>query len=357
MYAKRLEPIQVLRGAAAVSVVVMHAIDRAARIFPEGASYSFLVNFHNLQRLGAAGVDIFFVISGFIMMYTQYDRFGEPKAPLTFIKRRVVRIAPLYWALTALAVALLAVAPSLLFYHRRIDTGWVIGSFLFILIAPKSGIVQPVIGQGWTLNFEMFFYGIFTGALLMPRRLAIPAMFLIFGLLITCGFMFPNLPAWLRVWTNTLLLEFLSGVLIAIAYRHRLPIFSHAIGRAAIALGLMMFAVTIWSSPAVGWQRPLFWGVPASLVVLGALSLKPSNSSWTSLWILLGDSSYSIYLFHVFALPGLSLVLKHVLAGYSISVDLAAGILAVAAVGMSVGCWYAVERPLTRLFDGLLRKV
>ena len=271
----RLDAIQILRAIAAISVVATHAIDRAVRTFPAQAPYSFLANFHSLRRLGEAGVDIFFVISGFIMMYVHYEQFGDQGATRRFIARRVIRVVPLYWALTALAVVLLSIAPKLFFFHKGIDAPWVIGSFLFIMIAPSSGPTSPVIGQGWTLNYEMFFYAIFAIALLMPRRRAIPFIFATLGVLIAVGCVFSVQPAWFAVWTGTLLTEFLAGVAIAIAYKKALPIFSKRVGQLAILVGLLLFAATIvWAQPGNGWLRVLQWGVPAILIVCGALSLK-----------------------------------------------------------------------------------
>ena len=251
---QKLDSIQILRAVAAIAVVGVHSIARAARTFPVQAPHSFLANYHDLFRLGTAGVDIFFVISGFVMMYVHYDQFGERTAPRRFLARRIIRLVPLYWALTGFAVVLLAVAPRLFFYHSEVDLPWVIGSFLFIQIAPHSGPVGPVIGLGWSLDFEMFFYAIFALALLLARRSAVLFIGATFGMLIAIGLLFPARPPWLTVWTGPLLVEFLAGVVLAIAYRRGLPIFSSRMGRFAIVLGAVLFAMTVWSTPPwKGW--------------------------------------------------------------------------------------------------------
>jgi peptidoglycan/LPS O-acetylase OafA/YrhL len=354
---QKLNSIQILRAVAAIAVVGAHSLNRAVRAFPLQAPHSLLANFHDFYRLGEAGVDVFFVISGFVMMYVHYDDFAVSNAPRRFIGRRLLRVVPLYWTLSALAVVLLAVAPRYFSIHSELDAPWIVGSFLFILIAPHSGAASPVIGQGWTLDFEMFFYAIFSGALLLPRRMAIPAISACFAVLIAIGQEFPVRPSWLVPWTDPLLTEFLAGVALAIAYRLALPIFSTRVGYCVLVLGIAMFAITIWGAPpAGGWLRPLKWGFPAVLVVWGALSLKFHNGPAVAIGRLLGDASYSIYLFQAFALPALAVALKALLRGRALPVDLSAGILLCAAVMASVGCWYIVERPMTRYLGAVLQR-
>ncbi len=355
--AQKLDSIQILRAVAAISVVAVHAVTVAARSFAPQAAHFAPAHFRDLHRLGSAGVDIFFVISGFVMMYVHYNQFGDRGAPRRFLARRIIRVVPLYWVLTGLAIVLLVLAPDLSFDQSEIDLPWVIGSFLFIQVPTHSGYIQPVVAPGWTLNFEMFFYAIFTLALLIPRRFAIPFIAGTFGLLLAIGLVFPARPLWLTVWTGPLLMEFLAGVVLAIAYRRALPIFSWRIGRLLIVLGVALFAMTVWSTPPwKGWLQALEWGIPATLVVWGTLSIELHPSLRVSLGKLLGDASYSIYLFQVFALPGLALVLKAALRGHRIPVDLAAAILICGAVAVSVGCWYLIERPMTRFFTGFLLK-
>ena len=355
--AKKLDSIQILRAVAAISVVAVHAVTIAARSFAPQAAHTAPAHFRDFHRLGSSGVDIFFVISGFVMMYVHYDQFGDRNAPRQFFARRMIRVVPLYWLLTGITIVLIIFAPWLSFDQGQIDLPWMVGSFLFIQIPTHSGYTQPVVAPGWTLNFEMFFYAIFAFSLLMPRRLAIRFIAGIFGALLIIGLAFPDRPVWLTVWTGPLLLEFLAGVVLAIAYRRALPIFSAKIGPFLIALGVALLAMTVWSTPPwKGWLQAFEWGIPATLIVWGTLSIQ-LNPSWrVSLGKLLGDASYSIYLFQVVALPVLALVLKLALREHKIPVNLAAGILIFGSIAVSVGCWYIIERPMTRYFTGLLLK-
>jgi exopolysaccharide production protein ExoZ len=139
-----LPGIQILRGLAALLVLIHHVLEESQPLFG-GHIPSPLV------LLGASGVDIFFVISGFIMYYTNRHRFGRKDAPVDFLGRRIIRIVPLYWLCT-IAVVLLQIGG--LYAHKKI-TGTTLG--LSLLFLPNANIVH---GVGWTLNYEMYFYAI-----------------------------------------------------------------------------------------------------------------------------------------------------------------------------------------------------
>jgi exopolysaccharide production protein ExoZ len=127
----QLKSIQILRAAAALGVLLDHA-GRWLDVAP-------------IVDIGAAGVDLFFVISGFIMVYTSERLFGQTGAPQRFLARRIIRIVPLYWTLTAFAaLVLFGFGPNTL------------GSYLFI--PTHRG---PILTVGWTLNYEMMFYSLF----------------------------------------------------------------------------------------------------------------------------------------------------------------------------------------------------
>src|ERR1700733_8304140 len=133
----RLLSIQILRAVAALSVMITHLWWGL-----------FTPDFF----LGAVGVDLFFVISGFIMVYVSEPLFGQKSSPTTFFVRRVVRIVPLYWMIT---VAILIGGHSL---GLRPNTTWlnIVGSFMFIPTTHADGTTEPVLLVGWTLNYEMF---------------------------------------------------------------------------------------------------------------------------------------------------------------------------------------------------------
>jgi exopolysaccharide production protein ExoZ len=159
---KQLYSIQYARALAALAVVLAHT----------GAYGS-----GNAFHIGSAGVDIFFVISGFVMWTTTASR---AQTPADFIANRIVRIVPMYWLVT-LALVIAAVCVPALFPRLKIDAGHVVASLLFMPSrSPFNGELWPVLVQGWTLNYEMFFYGVFALVLFIPRQLRLAALSMAF---------------------------------------------------------------------------------------------------------------------------------------------------------------------------------
>ena len=108
------------------------------------------------MSFGAAGVDIFFVVSGFIMVVTTMKR---DMAPGEFLLHRIARIVPVYWVVTILlfAIVMYGFKPVGI---MRMQPDWLAKSLLFIPF-DRDGRVEPIISVGWTLNYEMFFYLLF----------------------------------------------------------------------------------------------------------------------------------------------------------------------------------------------------
>ncbi len=320
-----LASIQYLRAAAAIAVLVFHAADRTGVRF--GA--------------GAAGVDVFFVISGFIMWVI-----GARNAatPWDFLRRRAQRIAPLYWLVTLGLAAAFLVAPGL-FRNLQPTPSHVALSLAFVPHTNPGGNVAPLVEPGWTLNFEVFFYVVFAACLAAPRalRLGVLSSALI-GLTLFGAVLAPTGPI-AQTYTSPLLLEFLAGVWIGWAWCRglcpgpRLAFALLAAGACALA-GLELLAIDV--APA----RALLWGAPAVAIVWGGLGLERAGKvpNWRAAR-LLGDASYSIYLVH-----GLAIALALRLAsGFGLSG--AATLLGLVAAGLAAGlvCYGLVERPISRL--------
>src|SRR5262249_32463856 len=142
--------------------------------------------------LGAAGVDLFFVISGFVMVYASEPLYEKLGAPRVFFLRRLARIVPSYWATTIFLLAYGMIA--------RVDLAtswdaaeWIVASFLFIPCPRPNGVMLPYHYVGWTLNYEMFFYVVFAGAILLPRRRAVLTITMLFVALCITGRLFPEM--------------------------------------------------------------------------------------------------------------------------------------------------------------------
>jgi exopolysaccharide production protein ExoZ len=284
----QIESVQILRAVAAMAVLIYHT-HYVIGIVLGVESYPALA-------FGAAGVDLFFVISGFVMVYVSEPLFGKPGATLKFWTRRVIRIVPLYWTMTTLLLIYLTARYGGVDYVGKTWQG-VVASYLF-LPYPEAGDTTPLYAVGWTLNFEMFFYLVVGLAARLPRRACV--MTVSIGLTLFWAFG-KNLPLPLTVlqWSNPMLLEFVFGMLIALAYREGVPI-PLWLCRLLVLAGCVAFAL---SCTFAAEPRTLYWGVPASMVVTGCVFAgNPKSSALWRAGVFLGDCSYSLYLVHPIAL-------------------------------------------------------
>ena len=192
---RKLTNVQALRGFAASIVVWFHILG-TARAYGQPVRL-----FSSLEGWGDCGVDLFFVISGFVMVYTQWG--GKAMSPPRFLLNRVLRIVPLYWALTLLLGALFVSLPSV-FNAKSLQPGWVVSSLLFLSAAIHHR--DPVLFVGWSLEWEMLFYVLFSISLLIKgahaRVIAACAATVIAGVwlgnLIVVEFVFGMLIGWLH---------------------------------------------------------------------------------------------------------------------------------------------------------------
>ena len=280
-------PIQYLRGVAALLVVWYHSIEQVP-----GVSNFFASGF------GTSGVDLFFVISGFIMVTTTLD---NAPTPLEFMRRRIVRVVPLYWLLTLAMVGLALCVPTL-FHSLIVAPVPLVESLLFVPHFSDSfpSMVWPLLVPGWTLNFEMFFYVVFACSLWLPTRLRLPALALVFGTLVTVGLtQGPFTTAAARVYLSPLLIEFVAGAAVGTWWRLRPAAPPAAVSALLLSCG---FAMLVYRDhPPLGGFTQM---IGAALMVLGALN--PSFATRRIGWLrALGDSSYSLYLTHLFTLGAL----------------------------------------------------
>jgi len=322
-----IRSIQYLRGFAAFGVLLFHAAERSGWLF----------------GVGAAGVDVFFVISGFIMWVVTCRK---APAPGEFLLRRIQRIVPLYWGVTLVVAATAILAPAL-FPSMQPTAAHVLKSLLFVPHRDETGIIAPLIVPGWTLNYEMFFYLLFAAGLVLPARFrpwALSAALL--GLVAARPFGQAQDALW-ATYTNPLLLEFGAGVWLGKAWSDgRLP--GRATGWILVAAGLAGFAATAVAALDVDRFRVVFWGLPAFALVAGGVALERSEPlpQWRPLRAL-GDASYSVYLVHGLAISAAWRLLQMLglsdpvlLFGASVVAGVAAGLLG----------YQLIEKPTMRLF-------
>lgn len=301
-----------------------------------------VVAFHTGRAtiLGQAGVDVFFVISGFIMWMVTI----KPISPGQFLWHRVVRVVPLYWIATLIMAALRGASPP--------DA---LQSLLFLPYRDGAGHVWPVLVQGWTLNFEMFFYLLFAAVLVIPRRFQLLSLTFVLGALSAIGIALRPHGAALHTYTNPLFMEFLAGVWLSEIVRlGKFPGFKTAV--AMLVAGLLGFLISL-RNPAPDLWRFVVWGVPSLLVVSGAISIELRRGMPTIETLkLLGDGSYSIYLFHPFVFFAVFYVAKSPLGQLSAPIPVAAVTVTIIGTAVGIAAYFLVERPLTALLKRWTRR-
>lgn len=345
-----LTSIQVLRAVAALAVVFGH-------LWPEFVLFGHQ-SFPNFI-VGAAGVDLFFVISGFVIVYSSESFFARKGGAITFILRRIARIVPLYWAVTTLFLLYLlyVFSPKPMTEILAInDLTWpvVAASYAFWPFPRPSGATAPAFSLGWTLNYEMFFYCIFACAILLPRRLAVlAASMTLIGLPSVVPYLALSPLNPLLVLCNPLLYEFVYGMAIAIALREglRLPLWLAAV---MIAVGIGMIAWTGMDASGLAIvPRHIIWGGAAALIVAGAV-LAPAKAlpegRVTNALRLLGDASYSLYLLHPLVFGAVRRLVTPIFSPVEHQ-WVYATILVCTAVGVAIVVYLHFERPLTKMLQ------
>jgi exopolysaccharide production protein ExoZ len=263
-----------------------------------------VVAYHALQwgpggfDVGRAGVDVFFVISGFIIW--RVTAAGRP-SPAAFLWRRLIRVAPLYW-LTTLAVAGTAAASPNFLPQVSADLGPLLLSLAFLPHLDPRGLPFPTLPPGWTLNYEAMFYLVFACALAAPRRWrALVALGVLMAVTVS-GFVLQD-PAYL-LGANPMLLQFAAGVALGwVAEHEALP--GARAGVAMMLCGALLLTLIQTQGLFVEFWRPFQWGVPALLLVAGAVTVEAglpperAPSLIGRLALTLGDASYAIYVLHL----------------------------------------------------------
>ncbi|QUS38560.1 acyltransferase [Tardiphaga alba] len=321
--------IQYLRAIAALGVVAVHAS-------PTGYTLA----------IGNAGVDIFFVLSGFLMWTITEAR---PQSPLVFFKHRLIRIVPMYWFVTSLLVVGALAVPSA-FPKLKFDFSYALGSYLFVPMRPPGSggadPIWPVLVQGWTLNYEMLFYVVFACCLLLKRQARLLTLGTVLVGAVIGGLFYRGTDAILLSWSDSLMLEFFAGVLIAVSVQRGM-LLSRSAGWSLVAASLILLValnVTDWVT-----LRLLVWGVPAALLVWGAIILERTGPIPQWPWLrAIGDSSYSLYLTHGLALSVLGKVMSHTWPFLFI------GMVAATITGLAF--FHLVERPMISIAQRLMHR-
>jgi peptidoglycan/LPS O-acetylase OafA/YrhL len=305
---RHIDEIQILRAFAALAIVIHHGIFESVAFAALGGA-----NFVPPRLMPwPAGVDLFFVISGFVMVHSSQRLYGKTGGPRHFLWRRLARIVPLYWATTALALAAARLVPGAV-SGAAPTLAMILASLAFIPMMRPDGVTQPVYSLGWTLNYEMFFYLVFALFLPLSRARAVMGVALVLGAFSLFGWLARPTNAALAFWSSPMVLLFVAGMGIA-ALRLEgvgLPLWLRlALAAGALAylafdpFGLMRDPLAIVQT--LDFTRVAAWGVPAALLVAAAALRRERGAAqgearapWRLL-VALGEASYALYLIHPF---------------------------------------------------------
>jgi len=327
-----INSIQYLRGIAALSVALFH-------LYP-----IFFNQTPNPLASGAAGVDIFFVISGFIMWHVAQSK--EP-TPFDFLSHRLVRVVPLYWTITLVLAISATLKPNLF----PLDNPSLIHIFKSMLFVPHGASPEgrPLVSQGWTLNYEMLFYAFFSIALCLPRNSRSAALYSTFLTFAILGIAFKSNSYFFNWVTNSIILEFIFGIGVAQAYQNkrlvpRLP--------AYLFIGCSLSVIYLSDG---AYPRVVVFGLPSAIIVWSMLSIERiGNLKPQRILLELGSISYSLYLVHFMAGNFYLISAAHI--GLPITGGLGYILAVLTAIFAAGICHYVLERPLLNFFRNLIAK-
>lgn len=346
------ESLQALRALAAILVAIEHIL------------YEIFVSFRgNPDAMPlwvtpgfpfVSGVDIFFVLSGFLMVYTTRDIVGgvQKASWATFFKKRIIRIVPLYWFYTSVMVAILLVAPQL-FGKAQADLWHFIQSYLFIPHERPSGGVKPILSLGWTLNYEMFFYAVFAACMFLSQKWMIRVMAFVFLLLSILHFYIPQNLTMIFFWSNPIILEFIAGMIIARLYLigFRLPLWV-IWAACAIAIYAFIYIDFITTIAGVDIRR-----LPCAIIAINLIGGFTLCRGMDVLKInkplkILGDASYTFYLAHPFFIGAIGVISGFLLLPPAVHFALS---LFICIIG-SVAAYFIIEKPMMGFLKGKSKK-
>jgi len=302
-----LVSVQILRAVAACFVLFGHSLSNAIAFSAASGPVPRAWRFP-----GGFGVDLFFLISGFIILTSSRDLFAKPGAAAKFFSRRLIRIAPLYYAATLLYLPIFLLGAHV---HAPHKLAAILASFAFIPY-PTYGFdgdnVFPILTLGWTLNYEMFFYVLLSLTLFLKEGYAVIALLLGLVLAVCLNPLVPA-PNAARFWLEPIILEFGLGVVVAYLTHHYggqlQSRFKHIAGALLIGAALAVVAIDpfrlthVATSNANDFARFWGWGLPAMAMLVGALAFENGTASaFSRLAKHVGDFSFSLYIIHPFCL-------------------------------------------------------
>ncbi len=339
--------MNVLRAYASVMVVLFHANSIAQSINSVGADTHFVspLWWHSV-------IDLFFVMSGFLMVHMSRKLYGSWAGAAKFATKRLVRTPPLYWLYTLVTASIfLILADSTRIGVITLDR--ILASLFFF---PIPG--GPIILLGWTLNLEVFFYTLFglTLRLAFPRGAFVCCAIL--ASLVAVGLTF-NIDVYaLRIWTDPILLDFIWGITLAVLFHSGVRLSRAARSVLLLASITILAVVTVTHFDRVlapfNLLRPLIFGASAALLVAAAtLRERDGDFGFVGNFITeMSNAAYTVYLSHVISLKAVEVAYRHLGLADRFGPTLFIVVAVPVAVGLGYLAYLAVEKPLDTYLRG-----
>ena len=343
-FMKKLESIQALRGIAVLGVVAFHAMT----VEQKYSGGDLLLP--GLLTLGQAGVDLFFAISGFVMVTVTRGRFASGETG-RFLWGRFSRIYPTYWFYYFLTAAVLLVRPGWVNSTQGSQVDLLTSFFLF----PDAQL--PLVMVAWSLIHELWFYLVFAVLLQFRERLLLPLLLAWGAALVLANTLYPPLqqPGVARIVLHPYTLEFIGGALAAILLYRQRPAGSRPLVLLATALLVAAGMAAVHHYGILdnqGLLRAATVGTLFSLLVYAAAAAERSMSVRAPTTLLFfGNISYTVYLSHILVLAAVGRIWRGTFATTDSLLDnalvLPCMLLAVAGFGWLA--WRLVEEPLLEI--------
>jgi peptidoglycan/LPS O-acetylase OafA/YrhL len=340
---QRIDAVQLLRALAAAMVVFGHL---------KGAAWTHqdeLGPFSRIAFFGGAGVDLFFAISGFIIVHAGLRLLNERNPGRTFLIRRLARIVPLYWGVTMLPLAAAALLGRDLPPIKS-----VLMSLLFIPYDRSgTGEYYPLCDLGWTLNYEIEFYVLFAFWMIIGKARCVGLAVASLCLIVIAGAVIAPTEGVLYFWSRPIILEFAGGMGLAALYNAGRLQLSRAPRIALVTIALALYVVDPLGLIPLSRTpneliRVIGWGVPGLLMLLAALSNPfAPRSRLARGGVLLGDASFALYLLHPFAITAFRRLIAGLPLPYGTGGWLLVGLGFVVACAGSIVAYLYLEKPLT----------
>lgn len=345
---KTVNSIQFLRFIASLLVLITHSTFYTHERFNDSMP---------VFKAGSIGVDIFFIISGFVILLSSITKSSEFRTGADFTIKRLTRIVPMYWIATSVKVVALILSPAIVL-HANFDPSRIALSYFFLPSVSPDGRWEPILGVGWTLIFEMFFYFIFALALFAKKNPVVISSFVIIIFSAISTMRTDNWPV-ATMYFDRIMLYFVIGM------------FSYIIMMTCSKGTLKAITLTLIATSAVFISRKIF----NNEIIIERLSFETFTFVVTFFFIivqcesffvgkvskfftLLGNASYSTYLFHPLLAPIVPVVFKKTSSIYGVSVSPLFVVIStvIFALLATVIIHLLIEKPITNKIKNTLQK-